>query len=428
MEFVSRKGNANRIRFNQFMNDETKQIETKVVMESKSFAWHNWRHEDMALYKYVATCINLPAIITTNCIMDTEDRGFILEWIYWESSQCSDDEGQEGFVFTIKSEIGSVVKYIFNNTNGELTKCVRDLYTNSYLTGSVSDIGVGAKAGLLGDFFHYIIGWDKVENPLPTDLYQMMETIEEWFPKTNDELLDFIGEIDQEEFEAAKKRSSKIDNGSIGNIVEDTIKEALEVVNEVAKVEEEVEEQTMKHIETVVNFKLEDIEYSKYLIPHKKTQDLYESDIKVLLNLSDESGKRESSIWYSEILVGDLGENSFDEDTIFIAIGKILYVFNLVEKTAWFRRLDQEVEGYEQFDMVNDLIFNNLSVILFKVFNSTDDKRDTKALIKELIILMIACTNKDIASEELTIYELIIKVNTLLGCTATNVLSFIDKR
>ena len=436
MKFVSRKGCANRIRFDPFMNDETKQIETRVVMEgNRNFTWNNWRPEDMALYTYVATCINLPAIITTNCIMDTEDKGFVLEWLYWESSYGIDGEGQEGFVFTIKSEIGSVVKYIFNNTNGELTKCVRDLYTNSYLTGSVSDIGVGAKAGLLGDFFHYIIGWDKVEKPLPTDLYQMMETIEEWFPKTNDELLDFIREIDHEEFEAAKIKS--LNNEPLENIVNNAIEEALKVVKEVTEVEEKVEEQIMKHIGTVVNpqdelelnhdFKLEDIEYNKYFVPHKKTQDLYESNINLLLNLSDETGKREASIWYSELLVADLEENSFDEDTIFIAIGKILYVFNLVEKTAWFRRLDQEVEGYEQFDAVNDLIFNSLNIILFRVINSTDYKLDSKALIRELIILIVACTNKDIASKVLFIKDLISEVNRLLGYNAENVLAFIDK-
>lgn len=114
--------------------------------------------------------------------------------------------------------------------------------------------------------------------------------------------------------------------------------------------------------------------------------------------------------WYHDLLIED---EKVDETSVFLACGNILYVFNVNEKVAWYRQLDQEVEGYEEIPC-NDILFKKLLDIYFNSLEFTILL--DYPFYKELALLMIGCTNTEISNTYIEeIDDLTVIISELIG-------------
>ena len=310
------------------------------------------------------------------------------QWCYFEIEAKDDIKGFEGYI--LNTLIGVPRKqeiFILNICNGDFLKIREsgsDLITDfSYLTGSVSDIGVPAKAGIMSDFMSYVLGDKRCENPNEEDLLELHKLIVEWFDKTTDE-------VPQEE-EFIKKQ--KLEKGKI-----------------------------MKE-ETKVTCAIETMEVNHFFIPNRATVDMYKPDI-INFNVvykNPEEPEDKFRFWFAEVLSDDLEEGS-----LFLAIGRKLYVFNDIEKTVWIHDLLSEVEGYETIH-ANVLATGILHELYFRIHEErfpVNEGTDS-ILYKELALLLIACTNTEIANERLSLDELIVITRDLIGYDFKEFINFI---
>ena len=108
--------------------------------------------------------------------------------IYIETTNC------ELFIIT-NIENGKYLNFALNLTNGDFIKYSEDAVWDSFLTGSVSDIGVGAKVGLLNDFISTILDKNYFENiseSTSVDSKKIWLLCNKWFDKSTSDLLNAV--------------------------------------------------------------------------------------------------------------------------------------------------------------------------------------------------------------------------------------------
>lgn len=307
------------------------------------------------------------------------------QWCYFEIESKDDIKGFEGYI--LNTLIGVPRKqeiFILNICNGDFLK-IRESGSNlitefSYLTGSVSDIGIPAKAGLMSDFMSYVLGDKRCENPKEEDLLELHKLIVEWFDKTTDE-------IPREE-EFIKKQ--KLEKGK-------TMKEEIN--------------------NTKVTCEIETMKIGHFCIPNKANADMYKPD-SISFNViykNPEEPKDIFRFWFAEVLSENI-EGGIEEGSLFLAIGRKLYVFNYNEELVWIHDLLSKVEGYETIH-ANILATGILHELYFRIHEErfpVNEETDS-ILYKELALLLIACTNTEIANERLSLDELIVITRGLIG-------------
>ena len=158
---------------------------------------------------------------------------------------------------------------------------------------------------------------------------------------------------------------------------------------------------------------LNDLKPKDYWIPIKGKGDMFaptsevENDISVIYKNID--GTNEVRFWTSDLLDED---EHIDETSIFMAIGNLLYVFNMNEETVWFRYLDSDVEGYECIPALN-IVSKDLIPYFFKLVNGGYNYNFDR--YKELSLLLIGCTNTELCNTILTFEEFIKEVSDIIG-------------
>lgn len=120
----------------------------------------------------------------------------------------------------------------------------------------------------------------------------------------------------------------------------------------------------------------------------------------------------------------DLLDEEIDETSIFLVCGNVLYVFNVIEEVAWYRLLNQDVEGYEEIPC-NNILFKKLSNIYFK--STGLEILLDYPFYKELALLMIGCTNDEISNVYIEeVDDLMVIVSELIGYTFSGIKELSD--
>lgn len=265
--------------------------------------------------------------------------------------------------------------FLLNLTNGDFVRLNYKGLEHSGLTGHVSDIGVASKAGLMDDFISSIIGYEALEKLKTMDPERIYNKCRNWFDKSTSDLL--------EEIEKLKK---------LGDV-------------------------KMTHIGTMVNpqdekviVDLENLNPENIFVPSKECCDMFKPTYTNFdmgsYNFMNGSKYR---IWFAESR-SDIS----DEETIFVAIGNILYAFCTYEKLAWFNKLDQEVEGYETLQC-NNLAFTDLKELFFNCHEDIKTEKVPYESMEEVALLLVACTNSELANKQLNFAELIFEVEDIVG-------------
>lgn len=335
--------------------------------------------DDPRVYKYLSSIATLPCNFNIKTLADFKapdgnDMGYY-QHCYYESTPIKPEDsnkGVEGFVIGYKDKDSkNNVIYILDIINGELVKISHKGQEISAITGSIVDIGKGSKCGLLSDFMSYILLDQRIDKPEPYQIVELVKLLNTWFDKTTNELCEEVEKIREEKY--LKRIEKKMEKNKNGDKID---------IN-------------------TLNIHL-------YEIPSKKFADLFKPDSiekSICLTKDDDSFR----IWVTNILDENL---NYEEESLFLIIGNILYVFNQIEVGVWVQFLDGPENGYGLIPS------NNLHTKLFELFNKTIEvfpPYNNFELYKEISLLLVACTNKEIANENLSIPELIAITSELIG-------------
>lgn len=312
-------------------------------------------------------------------ILDNGVEGYILEKIYTNKKM---------------NQIGTT--FLLNFTRGDFIKIEDDILSYSTLVDSISCIGKSSRAGLIDDFISYVIGYERIEKPKTEnlDIKNIFDICCTWFNKSTSELQEVVdtGATRIKETQKTSKPS---------NPLFQFIKEEKIMVD------------------------LEKLDPSFFLVPSKAFADMFNFDyneIQLTYKKDDEIFR----MWVSHV---DNDELSVSETGLFLAIGNMLYVFNQDEQLVWINHLDQDVEGYETIPA--NALYTKLYDILYNIIgesekfknveiSSTESELRTwfttsKDIYKEIALLLVACTNTEIANENLSLPELVIATSEILG-------------
>ena len=345
--------------------------------------------DDSRVYKYLSSIATLPCNFDIRTIANFNvcagDSVESYQHCYYESTPTrpeDSDKGVEGFVIGYKNKDPKKdVVYILDIINGEFVKISYKGQEISDLTGSIVDIGRGAKCGLLSDFMSYILLDQRIDKPEPYQIAELVNLMNIWFDKSTNEL----GE-EMDRLEGLHKEKQK------GKIMVD----------------------------------LNKLDLKTFHVPSKKFADMFQPNF-FEIDLKFEKDNDIFRMWTTSIMDEALG---YDEESLFLAMGNILYVFNQIEQLVWVQHLDQEVEGYETIP-ANSLVTKIFELFLkcVSTFHQPNIEKDglvsyivTKDTIyKEIALLLIACTNTEIANENLSMPELIAATSELIGYDFTYV-------
>lgn len=351
--------------------------------------------DDSRVYAYLTSIVKLPC---TFDIREIESFGIGLgdtfthryQHCYYESTPTrpeDSDKGVEGFVIGYKDTNNrNDVIYILDIINGEFVKISSRGQEISHLTGSISDIGKGSKCGLLSDFMSYILLDQRIDKPEPRELPELINLMDTWFYKTTNDL----GK-EMDKLEVLNKNKGVIKVGAKEKVMVD----------------------------------LELLDPMVFQVPSKKHADMFRgtyTEISLLYKYNNECFR----MWVTHVDDEDL---VYEETALFLAMGNILYVFNQVEQLVWVNHLDQGVEGYETIPAnalvtkLYDLFYRKVGVSetaeTFKISDTEAELRtwftSYMTMYKEIALLLIACTNTEIANENLSIPELVTATSEILG-------------
>lgn len=346
--------------------------------------------DDSRVYAYLTSIVKLPCTFDIREIAnygiglgDTVTHRY--QHCYYESTPTrpeDSDKGVEGFIIGYKDTNNrNDVIYILDIINGEFVKISSRGQEISHLTGSISDIGKGSKCGLLSDFMSYILLDQRIDKPEPRELPELINLMDTWFYKTTNDLCE-----EMDKLEVLNKEKQK------GKIMVD----------------------------------LNKLDLKTFHVPSKKFADMFQPNF-FEIDLKFEKDNDIFRMWTTSIMDEALG---YDEESLFLAMGNILYVFNQIEQLVWVQHLDQEVEGYETIP-ANSLVTKIFELFLkcVSTFHQPNVEKDdlvsyivTKDTIyKEIALLLIACTNTEIANENLSMPELIAATSELIGYDFTYV-------
>ena len=345
--------------------------------------------DDSRVYAYLTSIVKLPCTFDIREI-ESYDIGLgdtvthRYQHCYYESTPTrpeDSDKGVEGFIIGYKdTNKRNDVIYILDIINGEFVKISSRGQEISHLTGSISDIGKGSKCGLLSDFMSYILLDQRIDKPEPRELPELINLMDTWFYKTTNDL----GE-EMDKLEVLNKNKGVIKVGAKEKVMVD----------------------------------LELLDPMVFQVPSKKHADMFKIE-HVYINLKYRKLNEKFRMWTTDLFDESLG---YDEESLFLAMGNILYVFNQIEELVWVHHLDQGVGGYETIPanrLVSKLYERFIKEVeLFKsVSSKVDNQTDletNRPIIKEIALLLIACTNTEIANENLSIPELIAVTSEILG-------------
>ena len=345
--------------------------------------------DNSRVYAYLTSIVKLPCTFDIREI-ESYDIGLgdtvthRYQHCYYESTPTrpeDSDKGVEGFIIGYKDTNNrNDVIYILDIINGEFVKISSRGQEISHLTGSISDIGKGSKCGLLSDFMSYILLDQRIDKPEPRELPELINLMDTWFYKTTNDL----GE-EMDKLEVLNKNKVGIKVGTKEKVIVD----------------------------------LELLDPMVFQVPSKKHADMFKIE-HVNINLKYRKLNEKFRMWTTELFDESLG---YDEESLFLAMGNILYVFNQIEELVWVHHLDQGVEGYETIPanrLVSKLYERFIKEVeLFKSVSSKVDNQidleTNRPIIKEIALLLIACTNTEIANENLSIPELIAVTSEILG-------------
>lgn len=345
--------------------------------------------DDSRVYAYLTSIVKLPCTFDIREI-ESYDIGLgdtvthRYQHCYYESTPTrpeDSDKGVEGFIIGYKdTNKRNDVIYILDIINGEFVKISSRGQEISHLTGSISDIGKGSKCGLLSDFMSYILLDQRIDKPEPRELPELINLMDTWFYKTTNDLCE-----EMDKLEVLNKNKGEIKVGTKEKVIVD----------------------------------LELLDPMVFQVPSKKHADMFKIE-HVYINLKYRKLNEKFRMWTTDLFDESLG---YDEESLFLAMGNILYVFNQIEELVWVHHLDQGVEGYETIPanrLVSKLYERFIKEVeLFKsVSSKVDNQTDletNRPIIKEIALLLIACTNTEIANENLSIPELIAVTSEILG-------------
>lgn len=345
--------------------------------------------DDSRVYTYLTSIVKLPCTFDIREI-ESYDIGLgdtvthRYQHCYYESTPTrpeDSDKGVEGFIIGYKdTNKRNDVIYILDIINGEFVKISSRGQEISHLTGSISDIGKGSKCGLLSDFMSYILLDQRIDKPEPRELPELINLMDTWFYKTTNDLCE-----EMDKLEVLNKNKGEIKVGTKEKVIVD----------------------------------LELLDPMVFQVPSKKHADMFKIE-HVYINLKYRKLNEKFRMWTTDLFDESLG---YDEESLFLAMGNILYVFNQIEELVWVHHLDQGVEGYETIPanrLVSKLYERFIKEVeLFKsVSSKVDNQTDletNRPIIKEIALLLIACTNTEIANENLSIPELIAVTSEILG-------------
>lgn len=170
---------------------------------------------------------------------------------------------------------------------------------------------------------------------------------------------------------------------------------------------------------------IEDLVPNKWFVPNKVTSDMYRPGYLAMdITLVNSDKKPIVRFWYAEII-------KLKEESIFVTVGNMLYVFNRNEQIAWFNKISEEVEGYETIDC-NSLAFSNLHEVFISIledldirYGSEETTEVTDMVFEELALLFVGCTNTEFANSVLNVTDLILNVGEITGYNFEHIQKYI---
>lgn len=349
--------------------------------------------------------------------------------------------------------------YFLNLMNGDFVKFRDNDFSISILTNSISDIGKPARAGLLDDFISFVIGYENLElgDKAKLNVKHIFDICEKWFTKDVNELCDYIEKHTTQDQGAKKvKELNKLnEEKNMFTIVgEKKIEEVQDVIKETKENEGNEGIEMIEETEVKIE-KFEDLVYTNttnspiseggtkisslvvenIFIPSKKFEDMFkpdsvEADLFIVDEYQGSTKNTQARMWFSNVYDESIGA---ELDALFLTIGKKLYVFEDIEGLCWVRDLESEVEGYTQISS-NKLGCSNFINYFLNIYNEVAEesvksgriKKEDKWLISDdlnlqiLPLLFIACTNTEIANENLTVSEFVGVFKELTGIDIIN--------
>jgi hypothetical protein len=165
-------------------------------------------------------------------------------------------------------------------------------------------------------------------------------------------------------------------------------------------------------------------------IPSKKNRDMFKPDyLNFNLVVNDGSEIKEDYLHFCWAeCYPEQNDVNFYSESLFVGVGNIIYCFN--EESCWIRRIDSEIEGWTEINY-NPIVFEDIIMDNFFVLHEETPKESISSgneitiddeveieKFKELTLLLIACTNLEIANTRITCEEELVEfVSDKIGHT-----------